>query len=173
MMNAAKFTADGGRVEVRAGLVGRRAVAVVEDDGVGIAPDLLRRVFDLFSRGPHGENGLGVGLAVIRGVVELHAGTVEVQSDGEGRGSRFIVRLPAISPDDTATDRLPCHPRLAGLAVHGRITGVERRPPASERIRFPSRPGLRMSTRPGRLRVRRRGLGRRGIAGKRGPSRRR
>lgn len=100
LMNAAKFTADGGRVEVRAGLVGRQVVVVVEDDGVGIAPDLLRRVFDLFSRGPHGEDGLGVGLAVVRSVVELHAGTVEVQSDGAGRGSRFIVRLPAICPDD-------------------------------------------------------------------------
>jgi signal transduction histidine kinase len=97
--NAAKFTDSGGQVTMIGLRKGERAEVHVKDTGVGIAPDLLSRIFDLFtqmdrtvSRSP---NGLGIGLAIVRRLVEIHGGTVEARSDGPGKGAEFIVRLPA------------------------------------------------------------------------------
>ena len=97
--NAAKFTDAGGHVALIGLRKGERAEVHVKDNGVGIAPDLLGRIFDLFtqmdrtvSRSP---NGLGIGLAIVRRLVEIHGGTVEAHSDGPGEGAEFIVRLPA------------------------------------------------------------------------------
>jgi signal transduction histidine kinase/CheY-like chemotaxis protein len=96
--NAAKFTDRGGRIEVTAARAGSEAIVNVTDTGAGIPKDMLPRVFDLFAQGDctlvRTQGGLGIGLALVRGLVELHGGKVEAASEGEGRGSRFIVRLP-------------------------------------------------------------------------------
>ncbi|MGJ0393986.1 MAG: PAS domain S-box protein [Methylocystis sp.] len=99
--NAAKFTDPGGRVEIAGQRIADEAVVSVTDTGVGISKDMLPRVFDLFSQSnctldrTHG--GLGIGLALVRELVELHRGKVEASSEGEGKGSRFVVRLPLLT----------------------------------------------------------------------------
>jgi signal transduction histidine kinase/ActR/RegA family two-component response regulator len=107
--NAIKFTPSSGRVRVRTFAEGRDAVLSVEDSGAGIAPNLLPRVFDLFQQGPQGRDrargGLGVGLALVRRIVEMHGGSVEARSDGEGRGSVFSVRLPSTSAPGVAVSQ--------------------------------------------------------------------
>lgn len=105
--NAAKYTEPGGCIWVRAERVGDEAVVSVRDNGAGISPDMLPRVFDLFAQGDrHREcahGGLGIGLALVRSLVELHGGRVEARSAGLGQGSEFIVRLPlAARPADEA-----------------------------------------------------------------------
>jgi signal transduction histidine kinase/ActR/RegA family two-component response regulator len=96
--NAVKFTPDGGRVEVTLASTDGGLELVVSDTGAGIGPEFLPRVFERFSqadastRRSHG--GLGLGLSIVRHLVELHGGTVAAESDGIGRGARFTVRLP-------------------------------------------------------------------------------
>ncbi len=96
--NAAKYTEPGGRIAVAATVDGPHAVLRVADTGIGIAPEMLPRVFELFTQGERAlarsEGGLGIGLSMVQKLVELHGGRVEVQSDGPGRGSVFTVRLP-------------------------------------------------------------------------------
>jgi signal transduction histidine kinase/CheY-like chemotaxis protein len=103
--NAIKFTPPSGHVRLRTFAEGREAVLRVEDSGAGIAPDVLPRVFDLFQQGVQGRDrsrgGLGVGLTIVRRIVEMHGGTVDARSDGEGRGSVFTVRLPS-TPEPAA-----------------------------------------------------------------------
>jgi PAS domain S-box-containing protein len=98
LSNAAKFTAAGGEIRVGVARNGDSAVVSVRDDGIGIARDQLPRIFDLFIQaarsGTSSESGLGVGLTLVRRLVELHGGLVEAHSEGPGRGSEFIVRLP-------------------------------------------------------------------------------
>jgi PAS domain S-box-containing protein len=106
--NAAKYTPDGGFVGLSAERDGDQVVLHVRDTGAGLAPDLLPNVFDLFVQGdrsldrPHG--GLGIGLTIVRRLVELHGGRVEARSAGADKGSEFLVRLPAL-------------PAVAGTAV--------------------------------------------------------
>jgi len=106
--NAAKYTERGGHIEVRAQRDGPWARIEVEDDGVGIAPDLLPRVFDLFVQGQRdihrGQGGLGLGLAIVRSLTALHGGSVEAHSDGPGKGSVFTVRLPALDGEMRAAE---------------------------------------------------------------------
>jgi PAS domain S-box-containing protein len=96
--NAAKYTNPAGRLEVRAWREGHFAIISVRDTGIGIARENLQRVFDLFSQlqtdPSRASGGLGVGLSLVRELVTMHGGTVEARSDGPGRGSEFIVRLP-------------------------------------------------------------------------------
>ena len=98
--NAAKFTDRGGIVALTAERAGDEVVVVVKDSGIGIAADHLNRIFDMFSQvgssleRSHG--GLGIGLSLVRRLVELHGGRVEARSDGPGRGSEFVVRLPVM-----------------------------------------------------------------------------
>jgi PAS domain S-box-containing protein len=98
--NAAKYTEPGGRIGLEVRREGSDAVLAVRDDGVGIAPDMLPRVFDLFAQAERGldraQGGLGIGLTIVKRVVELHGGRVEARSDGVGRGAEFVVRLPAL-----------------------------------------------------------------------------
>ncbi len=98
LTNAAKYTGDGGHLKVSAAAVEALVEVVIEDDGVGISADLIPRVFDLFSQGEQGidrkQGGLGIGLAVARRLVDGHGGELIAESEGEGRGSRFVVRLP-------------------------------------------------------------------------------
>jgi signal transduction histidine kinase/ActR/RegA family two-component response regulator len=101
LTNAAKYTEPEGEVRVRASREGPDVVVRVSDSGMGIAPELLPRVFDLFVQGyralDRSQGGLGLGLTIVRSLVELHGGAVAVASEGNGKGSEFIVRLPAAS----------------------------------------------------------------------------
>lgn len=106
--NAAKYTPRGGLIRI----VGRRedneVVVSVIDNGVGVAPDMLPRVFDLFAQASdlkaRAQGGLGIGLALVRNLVQLHGGSVTAASAGEGRGSEFTVRLPLARPLDAKPD---------------------------------------------------------------------
>jgi signal transduction histidine kinase len=95
LTNAARYTEEGGHVWVTAEAAGARVVRV-RDDGAGIDPDLLPRIFDLFHQGPssRARGGLGVGLALVKRLVELHGGSVSAYSGGPGKGAEFTVRLP-------------------------------------------------------------------------------
>jgi len=99
--NAAKYTHEGGRIEISASANEGQAVIVVRDDGAGIDSHLLPHVFDLFVQGERSldrsQGGLGIGLTLVRHLVELHQGRVEADSKGAGRGSEFKVRLPCIA----------------------------------------------------------------------------
>jgi PAS domain S-box-containing protein len=98
--NAVKYTVPGGHIAVNVSADGTDAVIRVDDDGAGIEPALLPRVFDLFVQGnptlDRPQGGLGIGLTLVRRLVELHGGTVTATSAGRGRGSAFTVRLPRI-----------------------------------------------------------------------------
>jgi signal transduction histidine kinase len=102
LCNAAKFTEPGGRVTVTAERDGPDVVLRVTDTGIGIAPDVLPTVFNLFARGERKfdrtSSGLGIGLALVRRLVELHGGTATVQSGGPGLGTEVTVRLPLTDP---------------------------------------------------------------------------
>jgi CheY-like chemotaxis protein len=98
LSNAAKYTPQGGRIHMSADAIDDHVSVRIEDNGRGIAPELLAQVFDLFVQGEQGierkEGGLGIGLAVARKFVEAHRGEIRVESAGTGRGTRFTVRLP-------------------------------------------------------------------------------
>ena len=98
LANASKYTGDGGRLRLAVQCDGDEAVVAVEDNGMGIAPEMLPYIFDLFTQGPRSlarsEGGLGIGLNVVRNLVDMHGGAVEAESAGAGQGSRFTVRLP-------------------------------------------------------------------------------
>ena len=101
--NAAKYTDPGGRIHVDARREGGEIIIGVEDTGVGIAPELLTKVFDLFlqieRRLDRSQGGLGVGLSLVKGLVEMHGGSVSAYSEGPGQGSEFVIRLPALARD--------------------------------------------------------------------------
>jgi len=100
--NAAKYTPRGGEISVTGYREGAEVVLRVRDTGIGIAPEMLRPVFDLFVQADESragsEGGLGVGLPLARTAIELHGGTITAQSEGPGRGSEFVVRLPVGAP---------------------------------------------------------------------------
>ena len=100
LTNAARYTPEGGHILLTLGKDGRDAIVGVEDTGVGIASDMLPRVFDLFTQVQHPEidadGGLGIGLALVKNLAALHGGTVAVTSRGPGLGSEFIVRIPLL-----------------------------------------------------------------------------
>jgi signal transduction histidine kinase len=97
--NAIKYTPKGGRVDVRVWRDGEQVAISVSDSGVGIAPELHPLIFDVLVQGPtsidRGQGGLGLGLALVKQLTALHGGTVAVHSDGPGKGSCFVVRVPA------------------------------------------------------------------------------
>lgn len=96
--NAAKYTDEGGHIRLTATTGDGEVVIRVRDDGIGIGPDVLPRVFELFSQAEEArdrsQGGLGIGLAVVGHLVQLHGGTIHATSAGLGRGSEFVVRLP-------------------------------------------------------------------------------
>ncbi len=101
--NAAKYTEDGGHIWLTAAHEGHEGVLRVRDTGVGIATEMLSSVFDLFTQVERSldrsQGGLGIGLTLVRRLVELHGGRVQVHSDGPGQGSEFVVRLPLLVDD--------------------------------------------------------------------------
>jgi PAS domain S-box-containing protein len=96
--NAAKYSDSGGRIELSAAAEGEQAVIRVRDNGIGIPRPMLRNIFELFSqveRGEqHSQGGLGIGLTLVKRLVEMHGGQVEAHSEGPGQGSEFVLRLP-------------------------------------------------------------------------------
>jgi signal transduction histidine kinase len=101
LTNSAKYTDEGGHVWLTAEQQGSEVVLRVRDNGIGIAPAMLSRVFDLYAQSERAvttlQGGLGIGLKLVRSLVEMHGGTVQVFSEGPGRGSEFVVRLPVIN----------------------------------------------------------------------------
>jgi CheY-like chemotaxis protein len=122
--NAVRYTEKGGHIWLTAERQGNEAVVSVRDTGIGISAEHLPRLFEMFSQAApaleRSQGGLGIGLALVRGLVELHGGTVEARSGGTGMGSEFIVRLPVVDvsvrhePQDPAED-------------HGVANGCKRR----------------------------------------------
>ena len=134
--NALKFTPAGGRITVTVEVDGPEAVLRVEDDGAGVPPDLLPRIFDLFVQGQttlhRREAGLGIGLTLVRRLVDLHRGRIEAASEGPGRGSAFTVRLPAARPPGDAAAPAPATPRAT---VRRRVLIIEDNDDARQMLR--------------------------------------
>ena len=101
--NAVKFTNAGGHIAVAATREASRAAVRVKDDGIGMTPEFVPRVFELFAQADQSlartRGGLGIGLTVVKHLVERHGGSVEASSAGRGEGSEFIVRLPLAAPE--------------------------------------------------------------------------
>lgn len=98
--NAARYTPPGGQITLRSSVADNRAMVVVADNGIGVDAAMHDRIFDMFVRGraqKSSDSGLGVGLALSRRIAELHEGTVDVASEGSGRGATFTVRIPLAS----------------------------------------------------------------------------
>jgi PAS domain S-box-containing protein len=108
--NAAKYTPPGGNIRVSAQRRGTDVIVEVEDDGIGITPEMLPEVFEIFSQARPAslasQDGLGIGLSLVKGLVELHGGSVEAESEGPGRGSVFRVCLPGL-PESTLDEPSP------------------------------------------------------------------
>jgi signal transduction histidine kinase/ActR/RegA family two-component response regulator len=130
LLNAVKFTPRGGQVQVRLQRRDTHAEIVVSDTGLGIAPDVLPFVFDRFRQGDsssrRAHTGLGLGLALVKSLVELHGGSVTAQSPGEGRGATFVVTLPLWLGDPGAAQIPGAAPRADADAPVSRaaLTGL-------------------------------------------------
>ncbi len=137
LSNAVKFTPDGGRVLLGVRREGEQVTVTVTDTGVGIAADFLPRVFERFRQADaslaRSRGGLGVGLAIVKHIVELHGGIVEARSDGPGRGSTFTVRLPAV---DGSRDFVPTRARASEDLRGMRVLVVEDDEDARMLLRF-------------------------------------
>lgn len=120
LTNAAKYTEPGGRIGIRAFRDGPDVVVTVKDSGMGIAPELLPRIFDHFVQGGRStdrkEGGLGLGLALVKSLVALHGGAAIARSEGPGRGSEFEIRLPATGAAEGKADASQSPSPKDGLA---------------------------------------------------------
>jgi len=125
--NAAKFTPKGGRIALEAAREDGDLVIRVEDNGVGITPETLASAFDLFTQADRSldrsQGGLGIGLSLVKGLVEMHGGTVSAKSAGAGRGSIFTMRLPLAGIE--RQEPKPVAERPAGSAAARRILVVD------------------------------------------------
>jgi signal transduction histidine kinase len=119
ILNASKFSPEGSPIDLSAQQEGQQVQVSVRDEGIGISPEKQPYVFDLFTQGAVGQGmmakGLGLGLTLVRTIADLHAGVVSLKSDGEGRGSEFIVTLPVMTPPaehapSTADSKSPAAP---------------------------------------------------------------
>jgi signal transduction histidine kinase len=135
--NASKFTPEGGTITITARKEEGWVVIRVRDTGVGMTPEILEKAFDLFVQGPppldrpHG--GLGLGLTLVRQLVDLHGGTVTASSAGRGRGSEFTIRLPAASAPAPVVEPVPQRP---SMAAHRKIMIVEDNADARDVLMF-------------------------------------
>ncbi|KFI07095.1 ATP-binding protein [Massilia sp. BSC265] len=123
LTNSAKYTPDGGRITLSLGVDDGVAVLAVRDNGIGLPPQALATVFDMFSQLEpaleRSRGGLGIGLSLVRGIVELHGGSIAADSEGEGKGSCFTVRLPL------AQAAVAAEPMPAPLPAPARILVVD------------------------------------------------
>ena len=121
--NAAKYTEEGGHIRIDATREDGEAVIRVRDNGMGLPADLLPHVFDLFTQADRSldrsQGGLGIGLTLVRQLVDLHGGRVEARSDGPGQGSEFIVRLPAAPTAVAAAEIAPGERPASAAAARG------------------------------------------------------
>ncbi len=132
LTNAAKYTERAGRIFVTVAAEGDHAVLRVRDQGVGIEPELLPRIFDLFVQGERAlarsQGGLGIGLALVKRLVELHGGTVTASSEGRGKGSEFAVRIPMtfdyVRDKKVPASMIPAHARNV-LIVDDNVDSAE------------------------------------------------
>jgi CheY-like chemotaxis protein len=126
--NAIKYTPDGGRIEVEAAREAELAIVRVKDTGIGMSADLLPRVFDLFVQGERtldrAEGGLGLGLTLVKRLVTLHGGDIVALSEGRGRGSEFVIRIPALT-QKPATSRTDLAARPLQPREHKRVLVVD------------------------------------------------
>ena len=127
LINAAKYTQHGGRIDVAVERRGPELVLSIRDTGVGIAAAMLPHVFELFAQSARtldrSHGGMGIGLAVAKRLVELHGGRIEAHSDGPGRGAVFVVYLPVLPAIDRPRRRTPCG--LCAAATGVRVLLVE------------------------------------------------
>ncbi len=132
--NAAKYTPEHGRIELSVTQAAGEARISISDNGLGIAPDLLPRVFEPFVQADRTlertKGGLGIGLALVRKLVEAHGGSIEAHSEGLGKGSQFIVRLPAVDEPEAVAEAagvVPAatRPRRRILVVEDNVDNAE------------------------------------------------
>ncbi len=127
--NAAKFTPDGGRIEVRIEGRGKEVAIRVRDNGVGIPREMLPRIFDLFTQVDRTlrltRSGVGIGLALVKRLVELHGGTVEAHSDGPDQGCELVVRLATATETTDEASRMPAIPAPAPAGRTHRVLVVD------------------------------------------------
>lgn len=134
--NAIKYTEEGGHIRLTAHAEADEIVIAVRDTGVGIAADLLPYVFDLFTQADRSlerrQGGLGIGLTLVRRLVEMHGGRVEAASEGPGRGSEFTIRLPRLALEAPAPAPAPAPDRPAGPAR--RVLVVDDQPDSTDSL---------------------------------------
>jgi PAS domain S-box-containing protein len=120
LTNSAKYTDPGGEIQIQSFSEGKHAVLRITDNGLGIAPDLLPRIFDLFVQSERtldrSQGGLGIGLSVVKRLIEMHGGEVEARSRGVGRGATFEIRLPRIEVPVVERKETP-QPRIAARKI--------------------------------------------------------
>lgn len=109
LTNAVKYTPDGGHIRVTLEAEGGQAVIRVRDDGVGIAPERIGTIFELFAQAENAigraQGGMGIGLSLVRNLVQLHGGSIQAASDGLGKGAEFVIRLPLASATEVPAPR--------------------------------------------------------------------
>ena len=121
--NACKYTEPGGHIRLKAALDGSDIVVSVGDDGMGIPPDKLQTIFEMFAQVDRtlerSQSGLGIGLTIVKRIVEMHGGSIQVQSDGPGQGTTFHVRLPVLvgAPEKDPVPGVPEPARAAGRRI--------------------------------------------------------
>lgn len=124
LTNAVKYTPEGGTVIVTLERDNGDAVIRVKDDGVGVAAERIGTIFELFAQAENAigrsQGGMGIGLALVRNLVELHGGSIAASSDGIGKGSEFIVRMPLATDAETATEARRRAARPAAVVAEGR-----------------------------------------------------
>ncbi|MFC5462585.1 ATP-binding protein [Massilia niabensis] len=133
--NAVKYTPPGGRIDVETRIEGSCAQVSVSDNGIGMSEELITRAFELFAQAERGsdrtQGGLGIGLAVVKRLVELHGGTIRVHSDGPGQGSRFTVSIPladsseALSPAPTRSPLATASAPLSVMVVDDNVDAAQ------------------------------------------------
>jgi signal transduction histidine kinase len=136
--NAAKYTDRGGRIDLTVRQASDGLVISVRDSGIGMEPQMLPRLFQMFSQAKEAleraEGGLGIGLSIVKGLVELHGGTVEARSEGRGQGSEFVVRLPGVVVADKAAK--PAAASAAARHANKRIVVVDDHVDAGESLKL-------------------------------------
>jgi signal transduction histidine kinase len=137
--NAVKYTPTGGKITFSAEQQGDRVVLRVADDGCGIAAEALPHIFNLFAQEGrslgHADGGLGIGLSIVRGMVEMHGGAITANSRGPGEGSEFVVTLPLVH-DETSDAGPGADVKSPLLAIHVRVVLIDDNADASESLKM-------------------------------------